>query len=368
MTRLVINVPGVAPGGGLTVLLGLLGGWRDIDAPLDVVILASRAAACDAIEDAGFGEQLRRVPGGGGFKGELWRYRRLPALARELDADVVLSNNVWTPGVHCPQVVHHQTLWSLFEPGLWPYLRRGPRRLLQALWCRQALRNAAANAYISTYMKQCAERIVPASAPRNYTLHNGLDASYISAAKQPCRHRPFSGRLCALQAPTMHKDNESLVVSVAELVRRMPQVDWFLKIAGGGDWTPWRRRASELGVEKRIEFIGFLNGAQVADLFAESDCLVYPSVFEGFGLPIIEAMAMGCPTVAIDATAVPEIAGDAALLTPPRRPDAIAEAVIRLASDDELRRRLVERGKERAQQFSWTNSATRLLEIIQSVL
>lgn len=95
---------------------------------------------------------------------------------------------------------------------------------------------------------------------------------------------------------------------------------------------------------------------------------MFPSLHETFGMPILEAMACGCPVITSNVTACPEVAGDAALLVNPRSVDEIANAMRRLMEEQELRETLWERGLKRALQFTWRKSAKKHLEVFEKVL
>ena len=103
-------------------------------------------------------------------------------------------------------------------------------------------------------------------------------------------------------------------------------------------------------------------GKLPSTLYAAADMLVYPSLWEGFGLPIIEAMSCGTPVVTANISAMPEIAGGAALLVDPTSPSDIAGAMLRLAKDPALRASLQQRGRERARSFTWDQTARQTIE------
>jgi glycosyltransferase involved in cell wall biosynthesis len=111
------------------------------------------------------------------------------------------------------------------------------------------------------------------------------------------------------------------------------------------------------GVAGRVVFAGWMSGADLEGLYAAATCLAFPSLAEGFGLPVLEAMVRGLPVACADATALPEVAGDAALLFDPESIDAIAAALNRLLGDAALREDLGRRGRERAARFSWEAAA-----------
>jgi glycosyltransferase involved in cell wall biosynthesis len=118
-----------------------------------------------------------------------------------------------------------------------------------------------------------------------------------------------------------------------------------------------RALAIELGVEGRVRFPGWVSDTDLEDLYRTAACFVLPSLQEGFGLPVLEAMARGVPVACSDTSSLPEVVGDAALLFDPREESQIAERIGRLLSDEELAKTLVERGYERCELFTWKRTA-----------
>jgi glycosyltransferase involved in cell wall biosynthesis len=125
------------------------------------------------------------------------------------------------------------------------------------------------------------------------------------------------------------------------------------------------RIASELGLSTRIEFRGHVPQDELAALYRGASCLVFPSRYEGFGLPMLEAMASGTPVVATTAGALPEVAGDAAILVEERNPVALAGGIERAIAD---RERLRAAGLERARRYSWAETARRTLDVYRELL
>ena len=159
------------------------------------------------------------------------------------------------------------------------------------------------------------------------------------------------------------KDYPSLVRAFDRLAGDHREVN--LVIAGGDGWgshalddavevSPWR---------DRIVRTGYVDEATLGALRADATLLAYPSVYEGFGFPPLEAMAAGVPVVATSAGAVPEVVGDAGVLVPPGDVDALAAALTAVLDDSDLRRQLVERGRERAAGFTWELCASGLTEL-----
>jgi len=361
--KLVINAVNISPGGGLSVLLGLLEGLKQIGVNIEIAIFSRRSASWAALETAGWKSYIRKVEISNAMVSQLWEKTQLPKLLVKEKAHVLLTNNYHIPDAPCPQVVHHQNLWTLFAKSLWPYIIKGPRRLAQTLGARKALEKAQANVFISQYMRTCAEAINPESQPRNHVIYNGLTADFIESAETPNSVKSFSPILCAVQAPSLHKDNDSLLLTLVELLKMAPGTNWQLRIAGPGNWDSWQRKSRKLRIADRVKFLGLLDLKGIMDLFRQSACLIYPSVFEGFGMPLIEAMACGCPVIAVNATAVPEIAGQAAILVPPHSPREIAKWIIELYNNDKLLHQILECGKERAKNFSCIRSAEKFYQL-----
>ncbi len=122
-----------------------------------------------------------------------------------------------------------------------------------------------------------------------------------------------------------------------------------------------------LGLEGLVHVVGNVTSGQMIALYRSALCMVYPSKYEGFGLPPIEAMYFGCPVIAANSSSIPEVVGDAAISVQPDDLQAIAQAMQHM-QDDPTRQALVDKGYQRATQFSWDISAQKHLEIYQSLL
>lgn len=137
--------------------------------------------------------------------------------------------------------------------------------------------------------------------------------------------------------------------------------------------TPWGRAeevyetAARSAYAEDISFIGFVDGSDLPSLYSAADLFVFPSLYEGFGMPILEAMACGVPTVCSNLSSMPEIAGDAALFFDPYDEDEICYAMEKILANDELRNQFVQKGFERSLLYSWSSAAKKTLEVIYQV-
>jgi glycosyltransferase involved in cell wall biosynthesis len=122
------------------------------------------------------------------------------------------------------------------------------------------------------------------------------------------------------------------------------------------------------GITGRVKRLGVVSRADLVALYNTADAFVYPSLYEGFGIPPLEAFACGCPVVCSNATSLPEVVGDAALTFDPHDIDALAAHLKAIASDGELRERLIRAGYARVQQFSYARAAKELLALLEEAV
>ncbi|MFL7807003.1 MAG: glycosyltransferase family 4 protein [Anaerolineae bacterium] len=139
-----------------------------------------------------------------------------------------------------------------------------------------------------------------------------------------------------------------------------------LVLAGKRGWLydDLFRQVRQSGLEKRVIFPGYIAEEDKADLLSGALAFVFPSLYEGFGFPVLEAQVCGCPVITSTTSSLPEVAGDGALLVDPRDSSAIADAMRRIAADPSLRESLIGRGFINARRFSWTTCAQAVLDAI----
>ena len=362
----------LAPGGGLTGLVSYLQAWRDMDVPLDVTVYASRQPVLDAVEAADPKSTALPFCVNENRLRFFWlRHRKLGRMIDQSGAQVVLPTNSLAGETTTPQIVHHQNL-NCFTPfNFKEELQAGGlQRALKSYGIRKAgqkaLKESAANLFISDYMRKLAEQFSPESISRNSVVHNGVTPELLESASKPHTWQK-SPTISAVTSDNPHKDNPTLIRMFGELCRQAPETPWQLKVAGRGSYAAEKQLAEELGVADRIDWLGFLSVDSMEDLFRESLCLVFTSAVEGFGNPPLEAMARSCPVVASDATAIPEVCGNAALLVPVGDASGFADAVLKYWCQPQLREEKVVLGRKRILEFKWSNSAEKMYSVICDV-
>jgi glycosyltransferase involved in cell wall biosynthesis len=207
-------------------------------------------------------------------------------------------------------------------------------------------------------------------------IYSGVDARFSpldapSPALDALRRKyalgdaPFALTVGTLQP---RKNHLTLARAFAQVVRRLP--NFHLVIAGGKGWMydDVTAEVARLNLNDRVRFIGFVDDADLPDLYRAARVFAFPSLYEGFGLPPLEAMACGVPVVASNASSLPEVVGDAGLLVDPLDVDGLAEALTQAAADDAWRAQAITRGLARARQFTWTRAAEQLLAVYDAIL
>lgn len=218
-------------------------------------------------------------------------------------------------------------------------------------------------------------RLYGVSAEKIDVLLSGVDARFkrVSDAdiilttrrRHAIGERPYIFAVGTIQP---RKNYERVILALAALRGRGH--DLALVIAGGKGWLedPIYQTIRDTGMQDFVHLIGFVDDADLPALYSSAVCLAFPSLYEGFGLPILEAMACGTPVVTANVSSLPEVAGDDALLVDPYDQDAITNAIERLVTDETLRQRLVQGGYERVKQFTWSASARKLHQIYSALL
>ena len=173
--------------------------------------------------------------------------------------------------------------------------------------------------------------------------------------------RPRKNLVCLLRAFAAIKDRGPRFASLR-----------LRKVGSAGRSEEFRtttlEEARRLGIDRDIDFVDHVSDQDLAVVYSNAVALVYPSLYEGFGLPVVEAMASGCPVVASNISSLPEVAGSAALLVDPHDPAGFAEALQSVILDRDLRTRLCGDGLRRARDFSWDNAASATYAVYEGVL
>ncbi|HWX46009.1 MAG TPA: glycosyltransferase family 1 protein [Solirubrobacteraceae bacterium] len=287
----------------------------------------------------------------------------LPRLAARAGVDLVHSLASTAPawGRFRRVVTVHDLIYARF-PDAHPGIRDRGMRVLVPLAVRRSERVIA----ISQSTREDLLGLLGTPAGKIDVVPQGLAPPRAAPAlSEPATRARFGVEdrrvLLTLSAKRPHKN---LLALIGALARIPPERRPALILPGYPTWheAELRARAAELGVAADVRLEGWVAGEELEGLWALADAFIYPSLYEGFGLPVLEAMARGVPVACAEASSLPEVAGDAALLFDPHSEEEIAAAIERLLGDPALARSLREKGAERARQFTWERTARLTLD------
>jgi len=200
------------------------------------------------------------------------------------------------------------------------------------------------------------------------TIHPGIDQIFFDA--EPAATRPGPPHLLFPGAPIARKNLELVLHALASAPAGTATAGVDLDISGANEAAFPNHAAliRSLGLRERVHWLGQVSRADMPALMAAAAAVVYPSHYEGFGLPPLEAMAAGCPVVASTASCLPEVLGDAALLVDPSNETGFARAVESVLTDQQVRERLIAAGRAQARRFTWERCAERTVDAYRLAL
>lgn len=263
-------------------------------------------------------------------------------------------------GLPIPQVAVVHDLLPLFFPAEYPrhqyYFRLLVPRILRAARVVVADSESTRQSIIRHYALPLEKiRVIyPGHDPDVY-FPDGLDDA---SSPDPEGYLLYVGNLLP------HKNLLRLLDAVA-ILRRRTRCRLLIRGHGRPAYVnAVRARVETLGLDEAVTFLNYAGEDELRTLYAGAACLVLPSLGEGFGLPVLEAMACGTPVIASNISSLPEVAGDAALMVDPHDTIALADAMHRVLTDRDLRQDLAERGLKRAGLFTWRRTAEQMSELL----
>jgi glycosyltransferase involved in cell wall biosynthesis len=301
------------------------------------------------------------------------------AIVQRLECDVVhIPHLFWIPrGLSCPYVL---TVHDLLEHMYGSRNASSLRRNLHFYMTRRVLRRAARVIAVSQFTKSEIEKLLELPDAHIEVVHNAIDERFLHGhatdsdreliAQRYLVNYPFILYAGAIRP---HKNVVRIIEAFSALKNELQKEHLYpdLKLIIIGDDLsshPRLRRTVVRGcVQNDVRFLGFVPIEVLRIFYDVAKIFVFPSLYEGFGLPPLEAMAHGTPVVTSNTSSLPEVAGNAALLVNPENVFEIRRGLQRVLLDPALRAQMKQRGYEQAQRFSWINSVSRILEIYREV-
>jgi len=251
---------------------------------------------------------------------------------------------------------------------VFPWYNRWYNQLLVPAFCRSA---SALITHTEIGREDC---VMMGARPESITvIPHGVDR-YLRPATEEAK-AALKARLGLARPYILFLGGITPLKNIGNLLRGFAQLsrshDLDLVLAGFKRWSFERELApiAELGLEDRVKYVGYVPDEDLAALYSAAECLALPSWYEGFGIPIVEAMSCGCPVVTSSGRhAAPEVAGGAAVLVDPADPASIAAGLRQVLDDPHLRAELVRKGLVRGPQFDWDVTGRRTAEVIESLV
>ena len=373
--RVVLDLDGVLIkkfSGLYTYGAGLLSGFDKLAERPDIVGLYSRKFSKDAHRlggDYSGRVSLKKIPIKKRWLDKLWKQFRYPALQWLIgDFDIYHCLFNFMPPTAtkpCIMTVHDMRRYKLRElyvnPRLWRF-ERAYARADHFIAVSQSTKNDLCQIFGISQDKVTVIHLAADEhlSPLSQNGKNRLKAKFSEQLKTP-----LDRFVIAVSASDTRKNMERTIIAFRNVRKELP-AGTKLVVVGEPPKDFGRSEREKAYLDENVVWTGFIDN--LTDWLGCADALVYPSLYEGFGIPILEALASGVPVITSNCTSMPEVAGGAAVLVNPYDEQSIAQAMAGVCNDDALRQRLVRSGLERNKQFSWTKTAVQTLEVYRKML
>ena len=229
-----------------------------------------------------------------------------------------------------------------------------------------AAQRASAIVTVSELSKKDIVRVLRVPEDKVKVAHCGV-GPYVATEPKPDLYSQYVPYFACMTARHFEAKNTALAIKAWRIFRERSGLKHRLLI-GGGTSEEGRALLTETGCDGDCKLLGFVPDKSFSSFLHYAEAFVIPSLYEGFGLPALEAMACGAPLLSSNRASLPEVGGSAALYFDAENAEELARLMIRVATDGELRARMVSQGRVQAQKFTYAESATRILRLYQQVL
>jgi glycosyltransferase involved in cell wall biosynthesis len=362
--RIGINALYLIPGevGGTEIYLRhLLCALAGIDTENEYTVFTNRETGPDLVPaQPNFHHASQILPASFRPARILWEQTVLPIEAVRRKLDVLFNPGFTAPAARaCPNVTVFHDLQHKRHPEYFRWFDLPFWRL--CLW--SSAKTSRLLLAVSETTRADLLRFYKVPEGRVRTVPHGVDPQFFEVGWE--RNRPEPYILCASTLHP-HKNIGPLIRAFAELKRRRPEFRLVITGVRGFHTAAVQSLIEDLNVRRSVRLAGWLPREELYRLFRDAWAFVYPSTFEGFGLPVLEALAAGIPTACSSIEPLASLAGGAALQFDPADPKAMLEAINRIVSDDALRERLAAAGPRRAAEFTWRKTAEATLGALRA--
>ncbi|MDH4558237.1 glycosyltransferase family 4 protein [Pseudomonas sp. BN417] len=233
----------------------------------------------------------------------------------------------------------------------------GLRKLVHSTQKNHAIKNSDAIICVSHNTRNDLLDLLPDITPEKiFVVHNGVSSGFY-----PAKERALKNQVLFVGQRGRYKN----FLSVVKALSMLNEIS--ISCVGGGPFTKEEFEILEKNIPGRYKHLGYIDECELNSQYNNSIALIYPSLYEGFGIPVIEAMRAGCPVIAVNSSSIPEVAGDAALLMERGTPDEIKSALEKL-EQSEYREKLISLGISQAEKFSWERTYQETLSVYRQLL
>ena len=323
----------------------------------------------DQLQELTAQTKLRLLPWGRKLTPLCWTFLNWPPIEDWLDRPVDITHMV-APGfpvaTNAKLVVTVHDLGPILHPEYFadskPWLfERGMSQVVRQADAIICVSQSTANDLLNTYGSSLESRV-------HVTLE-GVDATFFGA-KDGGLDKPLASAnspfFLAAGAMSPRKNLSRVIAALESVVDIIPH---HLILVGGSGWESQEvyEALSKPSIRNRVHHLGYVSDTELRALYQSAEFYIHPSLYEGFGLTVLEAMAAGCPVITSNVSSLPEVAGDAAELVDPVAVVDIAESILKLANSKQLRDQMSVKGLNRAGQFSWSDCAAKVANVYRAL-
>lgn len=291
----------------------------------------------------------------GSRSGHLWEQWDLPFFLWKKGSPLLVNLGNTAPLLYLNKVMTLHDISYLRYPKTYSWSFRHYYRILMPLLlktCKNLLT-------VSDFSKSeiCLEYGFPIE--KIHVIHNAVSGKFSEKHEAKIR----GGYFLAVSSHHYHKNFNGLLTAF----NKLPEKYKMHMVVAGSTHPNYQRLEFEKNLSNKVSFVGRVSDEELVDLYRNAFCFLFPSLYEGFGLPPLEAQACGCPVIASNAAAIPEVLGESAILVDPLNNEALTEAMEKVLLNPKLRESLIEAGTKNIERFSWLLSARELSYVIDNV-
>lgn len=359
------------PVGAGNYIIQLIRSLSNLESDYEFVVFAHQSGLklINTFDEQGFAWVV--VPDKKPLRRLIWEQTVFPIMVRRYQIDLLHSLHYTRPfALSCSSVVtfHDMTFF------LYPHLHTRPKRIFFPLTIQLSARNSDALIAVSESTRQDSIRLLGVSPQKIFTVPLGVTEDFRSTSDTILltdvsqRYELPEKFILYVGLVEPRKNLPFLLQTYRHLIDKGIPHDLVIVGRFGWMYQDVFTQVEELKLRDRVHFTGYVSHQDLPIVYNLASLFVYPTRYEGFGLPVLEAMACGTPIVSSAVSSLPEIVGDAGILVPPGDQAALSRAMLDVLSNRTLQKQLTTKGRHQAAQFTWERTAQKTLKVYQHVL